>query len=165
MLNMIKGTGNDKLVEKALIDTYSQLGSNPSVTIPDGVDMDFMNMSSSSQNQLFEGFFDTLNAEQSKLILGQTMTTEDGSSLSQSEVHAAQQHILLNADKRYVLNFLNYKFNKFMPMFGAPEGGYFKFIESDSLSLSEQLDNDLKLQQLGVVFDEKYLREKYGIDE
>jgi len=165
MLNMIKGTGNDKLVEKALIDTYSQLGSNPSVTIPDGVDMDFMNMSSSSQNQLFEGFFDTLNAEQSKLILGQTMTTEDGSSLSQSEVHAAQQHILLNADKRYVLNFLNYKFNKFMPMFGAPEGGYFKFVESDSLSLSEQLDNDLKLQQLGVVFDEKYLREKYGIDD
>lgn len=165
MLELIEGTGNDKLVQKTLNDIGSDIGSGKRVNVPEGVNMDFKNLSSGSQNALFENFFDALNKEQSKLILGQTMTTEDGSSLSQSEVHSEQQQILLNSDKKFMLAFLNTQFKENMSLWSVPDGGYFAYNDSEQLSTAEQLDNDLKLMQLGYTFKPEYLKEKYGIDD
>jgi len=166
MLNMIKGTGNDKLTEKAITDVYDSIGSGASVNIPEGVDMDFKNLSSGSQNALFENFFDTMNGEQSKLILGQKLTTDEGSgSLSQAVVHAAQQGIILNADTKYLLSFLNSEFRQSLGLWGVSDTGYFAFDDSEQLTTSEKLDNDLKLMQLGYIFAPEYLKERYGIND
>ena len=58
-----------------------------------------------------------------KLVLGQTMTTEDGSSRSQAEVHERTQEDIFDADGKYVLDVLNYEFTKVLnQLFGLPEG-------------------------------------------
>ena len=158
---LIKYKGNDHLVKNAT--EQAMKGSNRQVTLPDGVDVEFVNQSSASQNVLFEGLHNTLNKEISKLILGQTMTTEDGSSRSQAEVHQTQQNEIFLADERFVLNFLNHKFREYLPNWGLPNDGYFQFMEKPDII--EQLVIDEKIKNLGYVFKPEYLKEKYNIDD
>jgi phage gp29-like protein len=76
--------------------------------LPDGIDVETSNQTSSSQNQLFENYVQYLDDNMTKLVLGQTMTTEDGSSRSQAEVHERVQDTIFDSDGKYILTLLNY---------------------------------------------------------
>ena len=158
----VKYKGRDVEGRNQLIAALKASGSGGIVSVPEGMDVDIQNMSSSSQNQLFENFMDYLNKEQSKLILGQTMTTDDGSSRSQAEVHEGEQEILMQADKMRLLNFLNYDFYDYLPRWGIPTGGVFQFGEVNDID--KMLERDLKLKALGYVFTQEQLQERYGLD-
>jgi phage gp29-like protein len=146
-------------VEEAL----KNLGSGGVLRMPDGIDTDIKSGASSSQNQLFENLIKTLNAEQSKLILGQTMTTDDGSSRSQADVHEGQQAIIEQTDRSFVLNWLNYTFIDYLKLWGInAEGGRFAFIET--LDVEAEIEKDLKLKALGYTFTPEQIAEKYGIE-
>lgn len=157
----VKYKGKDMEARNQLIAALKASGSGGIVSVPEGMDVDIQNMSSSSQNQLFENFMDYLNKEQSKLILGQTMTTDDGSSRSQAEVHEGEQAILLQGDKMRMLNFLNYDFYDYLPKWGIPPGGQFQFGEVQDID--KMLERDLKLKALGYVFTQEQLQERYGL--
>ena len=159
---LIKYSGNDMMLKNATENAMKKSGSNGQVAVPDGVEVDFVNKSSTSQNDLFEGFKNTLNAEQSKLILGQTMTTEDGSSRSQAEVHEEQQNEIFFADELYILNFLNYNFKPYLTNWGLPDTG--KFIFEKQETRAQQIAEDKALMDIGIVWTDQELREKYNID-
>jgi len=160
---LIKYSGNDIMLKNATENALKKTGANGQVAIPDGVDVDFINKSSTSQNQLFEGFTQKLNDEQSKLILGQTMTTDDGSSRSQAEVHQTQQNDIFFADEQYILAFLNFKFKKKLPNWGLNQEGTFTFKKRENILA--MLEQDKALKDLGYVFTPEYLKEKYNIND
>ncbi|MBK9357641.1 MAG: hypothetical protein IPN08_09695 [Bacteroidales bacterium] len=97
MMNYVELAGNnftvykDKTGDPKIATQIGQAEKNKSgsgyVQVPAGVEREIENQSSSQQNELFKGVHDLLNKELSKLILGSTMGIEDGSSLSQAEVH------------------------------------------------------------------------------
>lgn len=157
----IKYKGRDVENRNQLLNALKASGGGGIVSIPDGIEVDFQNMSSSSQNELFENFMDYLNKEQSKLILGQTMTTDDGSSRSQAEVHANEQELLLQSDKTKILNFLNYDFYDYFQKWGIKPGG--RFIFGENKDLNKMIDFDLKLKQLGYVFTQEEIKDRYGL--
>jgi phage gp29-like protein len=55
----------------------------------------------------FAKMIDYLNKELSKLFVGQTMTTEDGSSRSQSETHADMFEMIMQGYKQFITDIVN----------------------------------------------------------
>jgi hypothetical protein len=133
--------------------------------IPEGIDMEVTNLSSSSQNALFENYAAYIDKSQAKLVLGQTMTTEQGSSRSQAEVHERTQAEIFAADDRYILNFLNYEFYDFHKMFSLPSEGRWSFKEDSSVKQLREIEKDLKLKELGYTFTAEQIAEKYGLEK
>ncbi len=131
--------------------------------LPQGVAHEVTNMSSTSQNQLFENQYQALNDEMTKLVLGQTMTTEDGASRSQAEVHERTQNSIFDADAKNLLDVLNYDFVDIaVDLFGLEPGGEFVYVENTYGQTLDAIEQDMKLKEL-VQVDPDYFYEKYDI--
>lgn len=134
------------------------------LSVPEGMDMEFDNQTSTSQNQLFENYMKLLQEELAILILGQNMTTQDGSSRSQAEVHKAEQNDKFASDERYILDVLNYEFVDFLPLWGFEYDTSklkFKFLPNTSDELKRKLEEYKTLKDLGVVFTDNELRDTF----
>ena len=123
-----------------------------------GVDIEASNLSSSSQNQLFTDYVNYLDDQLTKLILGQTMTTEDGSSKSQAEVHERVQDTIFDSDAKYVTDYLNYDWFEIGIKYGV-NGGRWQYAESATTKMTQQLDVYKQLKELGYVFAQEQLEE------
>lgn len=123
-----------------------------------GVDIEASNLSSSSQNQLFTDYVNYLDDQLTKLILGQTMTTEDGSSRSQAEVHERVQDTLFDSDAKFVTDYLNYDWFEIGVKYGVT-GGRWQFAESATAKMTQQLEIYKQLKELGYVFMQEELQE------
>lgn len=157
-----RGTGDQEDLSD-LIKSVNDRGPGGVAQIPEGMDIQFDNQSSTSQNQLFEGYVKELKDRLTVLILGQTMTTQDGSSRSQAEVHEQQQEAKYSADEVYLLDVLNYEFKDYLSIWGfnIPEGAEFKYKPNTQAEIEEKLRNYERLRNLGVMFDEAELRETF----
>lgn len=118
------------------------------------------------KEEVFSGLIDYPNRELSKLILGQTMTTEDGASLSQSEVHERVADKYTLADKTYVRNLVMWELWDKLLLHGYPVAGFeFKWDETETLSKAELF----KIVQ-GIMKDSgyrvpaAYLKETFGVE-
>ena len=105
-----------------------------------------------------------LNKEISKLILGQTMTMEDGSSRSQAEVHERVAKQIEQADKEFLCSVVNDKLFPVLLRHGFSLNGLtFEFIEADSLKIEDQYKFEIELLKTGKYnIDPEYILQKYG---
>lgn len=128
------------------------------------LDLKFHNQSSSQQNALFKEREQSIRERLSILILGQTMTTMDGSSRAQAQVHESEQDDKYSSDEQFVLDVLNYEFIDYMKIW-FPEfnvsGKRFKFIPKNTDEIRKKLNYYEKLKNLGVVFSDEELRNKF----
>ncbi len=90
-------TKNDK---DALIAAVRSLGSDAAGIISKGTEIEFIEAAKNSGTQVFKLLADFCNAEMSKAVLGQTMTTEQGDKGARSlgEVHRAVEGDLQRDD-------------------------------------------------------------------
>ncbi|MDJ1494171.1 DUF935 family protein [Cytophagaceae bacterium DM2B3-1] len=109
-------------------------------------------------------FLQDLKEELSVLVLGQTMTTSDGSSRSQAEVHQQEQDKITQDDMQFVLNEINFNLKSKLEALGYPvAAGSFQFDQTDNTPINVQLDMDLKLKAAGLPIDDDYFYDKYKI--
>ena len=119
---------------------------------------------SGSSDDVHTRFIDSLKQELSILVLGQTMTTEDGSSRSQAEVHENEQEKITHEDKMLVSYVLNYHFKPLLAGLGYPvDKGHFQFDEGENLTPVEKADLYLKLSQL-VEIDQEQIYREFDLD-
>ncbi len=79
----------------------------------------------------------------SKLVLGNTMTVDDGSSYSQGKIHSETTDDIVASDKREIMFLINEKLFPFLINKGYPlEGKKFKWDNSEKLSIEKQADID-----------------------
>ncbi len=140
MMNYVELAGNnftvykDKTGDPKIATQIGQAEKNKSgsgyVQVPAGVEREIENQSSSQQNELFKGVHDLLNKELSKLILGSTMGIEDGSSLSQAEVHERTMGKVFQSDTRFVLDVLNYDFTDKLVIWNKNIAGRFEIAQT-----------------------------------
>lgn len=139
---------------------------NPGVSLPVGEDLDIKSLANTSQNQLFEGYMNYIDERLSIFILGQTMTTQDGASRSQAEVHESEQNNKFVADERRVIDELNYNFRDLLPLwFGDrvnPERVEFRFKPNTERELTQQIEVYKALTELGVAWTDAELRTKFA---
>jgi phage gp29-like protein len=103
-----------------------------------------------------------IDAQISKLIWGQTMMSDNGSSRSQSEVHERLTSDYVRLDQRNLTNYVNDNLFPKLIELGFPLEGYrFEFYEvEDTDSLFDQVT---KLLTAGFAVDPEFIANKFGI--
>jgi phage gp29-like protein len=84
--------------KKTLLRAVASVASDGAIAIPNSMVVELLEAKAGSNTDAFERACRYLDALVSKLVLGQTMTTDDGSSLSQAKVHEEVRLELLAAD-------------------------------------------------------------------
>ena len=126
--------------------------------------VEFIQSASSSGNPVFEALINNTNGEISKLFLGQTMTTEDGSSRSQAEVHENTKLSIMEMYYRKVEDAVNLKLIPMMQRHRIiSTTPVFEFMWSEKdMSQTEKIDAISKLAPY-FDFDPEYIDEFLGI--
>lgn len=129
----------------------------------EGTDIEIKESTKGDAFNVYDRRVDRANSELSKLVLGQTMTIEDGSSLSQSETHLKVLENLVRGDARMVRDVVNNQLLPRMVKHGFKvEGLRFDWNESVDYTPEQQL----AIERLVVGRYEvpgSYFEEKYGV--
>lgn len=119
-------------------------------------------------SDLYKGLASFCNAEISKHILGNTLTTEAGEKGTQAlgTVQRKAEERLLERDKRFVLNVLNYQMTDLFESFGInTRGGKFSFVSPKNTDPAGRVDIIVKLDSLGLPIDHDQLYEEFGLNK
>ena len=93
--------------KSALISALSALGTDASMIISKAAELDVVGINTTAHGDFYEKAERFFNQEISKVVLGQTMTTEDGSSLAQAKVHGEVRTDIRNADAQSLAETVN----------------------------------------------------------
>ncbi|MBL4876389.1 MAG: DUF935 family protein, partial [Cohaesibacteraceae bacterium] len=117
---------------------------------------------------VFKEFAEYLDGMISKAVLGQTMTTDDGSSQAQAEVHDRVRMDILQADAKQLSATINmHLIRPYVDMnFGVQEA-------YPTFKIEPQIPEDLdllsrvieRLAKLGLKISQKEIRDKFGLSE
>lgn len=118
--------------------------------------------------ELYEGLVERANNEISKLILGNTLTTEASSTGTQAlgTVHKKVEDRLTMADRNYILDVLNYEMTDILLAMGVnTQGGEFFFTDPQEVDLREKADIFMGLSNsFGLPISDDFLYEQFGIE-
>ena len=117
---------------------------------------------------VYDKLVERCNAELSKAILGNTLTTEASETGTQAlgTVHKEVEDELAKDDRRFILNVLNYDMTDIFRDLGInTEGGAFCFVELEKMSASEKADLFKKALDMGLPIDDDYMYEQLGIEK
>lgn len=159
--------GANKEETDQLADLLEQMVQDAIAVIPDDSSVEIQEANKSSSAEIFEKLIDKMNAEISKAILGQTLTTEIGStgSYAAANTHMSVRQDIIDSDKKLVESVINqlirwiYEINfsnQNIPIFEmyAPE--------DVDLTLAQR---DKILSETGVKFTKEYFIKTYGLED
>ncbi|MBB4287738.1 DUF935 domain-containing protein [Roseospira goensis] len=91
-----------------LVAAVAGIGTDAAAVLPESMRIEFQGISEGRGGaDLFERFARYLDEQISKAVVGQTMTTDDGSSLAQAQVHRGVQIDVAQADAAALANSVN----------------------------------------------------------
>ena len=128
--------------------------------------IEFIESKHSDAFMVFDKMIERCNSEISKLILGQTMTTDNGSSRSQAEVHERVLEQAAERDEQFIYSVLNDQLVPLMNALGFGLDGFSISIkQDDELTLKEKGLFDIELIKTGkYIMSPEYIKEKYGTE-
>ncbi len=97
-------TVQDQMV---LLRAVRSIGSDAAAIIPADMEISFQQMNGSQGHNVYERLINYTDKKISMLVIGQTMTAEDGSSLGQAKVHNEVRHDIMRADGRQLSATIN----------------------------------------------------------
>ena len=115
----------DEKTRVALEKMMEAYGGANYAILPKGADFKLHEAVKGTAGDLYKGLKDACNDEISKIILGNTLTTEQGDKGSRSlgEVHAEVEQSKFQSDQRFILAILNGPFKAILKTFGFNVGG------------------------------------------
>lgn len=159
--------GASKDETETFADLLENMVNDAVAVIPDDSSVEIQEANKSSSAEIYEKLIDKMNAEVSKAILGQTLTTEIGNSGSYaaSQTHMQVRKDLVDSDKKLVENTINqliawiYEIN-----FQGNEVPVFEMYEIEDVDL-ELAQRDKILSDTGVKFTKEYFIKTYGFED
>ncbi len=163
-IRIAKVASQSETVKKEVAGWLEEMGSAPYGVFPIGTEIEIKENTKADAFNVFYQKIKALDAEMSKLILHQTMTTDNGSSRSQGEVHENTYKELITADKKQLLSLLNENLVPAMRAIGynIPEGHKIKI--NQTKDPNEQIKIDGELMRSGVRLKSTYLEKTYGVE-
>jgi len=115
-------------------------------------------------HKIYKEFIEHINRELSKMVLGQTMTTDDGSSRSQAEVHERQLNDWQTADRRFVKYIVEKEVFRIMRRHSlmTQQPRFFKWDSDEKLSKLQQLEIVTRLKQAGFKPNKDQVEDTFG---
>lgn len=93
---------------EVLFRAVANIGTDAAAVLPESMKIDFVSAINGSANEkVFESLARWVDEQTSKAVLGQTMTSDDGSSQAQANVHNEVRHDIAKADAKSVKGTLN----------------------------------------------------------
>ncbi len=86
--------------KRVLLRAVRNLATDAAAIIPMGMEIEFVEAKGGSGNAVFGAMADYLDKQVSKAVIGQTMTTDEGSSRAQSEIHDEVRLDIRKADAK-----------------------------------------------------------------
>lgn len=152
--------------QKAVDDAHEmlrQMGHNFSAVFDEGTEIQLVENAKGDAFNVYDRRIDRANSELSKLVIGQTMTIEDGSSLSQSETHLKVFQNLVESDCDMVRDMVNNRLIPRMVADGFPVKGLrFDWDYSIDYTPEQQVAIETMIADRYDVAPE-YFTEKYAI--
>lgn len=151
-------------VKKEVAGWLEEMGSAAYGVFPIGTEVEIKENSKADAFNVFFQKIKALDAELSKLVLHQTMTTDSGSSRSQGEVHQDTLEQVTIADDNLQLAFLNDCLLPAMRFIGydIPEGYSIGIVPT--LDVDKQITIDDKLMTHGFIPTKEYVERVYGME-
>jgi phage gp29-like protein len=154
--------------KRVLLRAVRDLSTDAAAIIPKGMEIDFHEVSGGSGNGLFGNMAEYLDKQISKGVLGQTMSTDDGSSLAQAQVHEDVRHDIARADARQLAVTANRDLIRpFVDFNFGPQERYptvvWPVVEAEDIkALAEVVD---KMVGLGMEVSADKMRERMGFED
>jgi hypothetical protein len=142
--------------------TLANMGRSAWGVVDRESEIEIIETSKKDAYMVYDKRMDRCDKEISKRVYGQTMLMDNGSSLSQSEVHMKLAEQISDADRRFLTFHMNERLIPFLTKHGYPfENLTFKYDDSQELSFEEQLKVDQWLiQYFEVELD--YFKDQYN---
>ncbi len=162
-MRVARTTTRDKEEWNRLQSIMKNSGSNLSIITGMDTEVQFVESGKGDAFKVYDKRIDRANSELSKLAIGQTMTIEDGSSLSQSETHLKIFMNLVNSDARMLRDSVNNKLIPRLIRMGFPlEGCRFEYDEAIDYTPEQQVAYETMISDRFEV-DPSYFAEKYNM--
>ncbi|MFL1781471.1 DUF935 domain-containing protein [Candidatus Hepatincolaceae symbiont of Richtersius coronifer] len=149
-----------------LLQAVTDIGVDFAAIIPQEMQIEFIDAKVNSNGDLYRNYINYLDEQLSKIVLGQTMTTDSGSSLSQAQVHNEVRQIIQKADAIDLADTINRDLIKPLIDLNFGEQEFYPFLEFD---FSKEEDKSLlmniyeKTHNMGIPFSISEFREKIGV--
>ncbi|HCD1461934.1 TPA: DUF935 domain-containing protein, partial [Citrobacter freundii] len=163
--------GNNASPEQiqTLLDAIASLASDAGCAIPDSMKLEMQEAASrNSGGTLFKEMAEWCDAQISKAVLGQTMTTDDGSSRAQAEVHNGVRMDIAKWDAWQLSNTLSeFLVRPYVDMNYGPQEHYPRVV----LRISKPEDLKVLVDALSPLIDRgmevqmSEIRDKFGLSE
>jgi len=153
----------------AMEDAMNQ-GSASVFICPDGTTLEFVEAGNKTGSaEVYASLIERCNAEMSKAVLGNTLTTEASETGTQAlgTVHRKVEDELTDQDGHFILNILNYEMTDIFATLGVnTEGGEFVFVEEEELTLIQKAELLQKAHDtFQLPMSDDYLYETLGIEK
>ncbi|MDO5608268.1 MAG: DUF935 family protein [Capnocytophaga sp.] len=163
-IRIAKIASQSDTVKNEVAGWLEEMGSAPYGVFPLGTEVDIKENSKSDAFQVFYRKIEALDKELSKLILHQTMTTENGGSKAQGSVHENTLDEVVYADEKKMLAFLNDKLVPAMRNLGYNIPDNAKISIGKTTDPAEQIKIDGILMAQGYVLKQEYVEQTYGVE-
>ena len=162
-IRIAKTTARDPKDRSQIENMLSSMGAAAWGLFPDGTDIDIKETTRGDAFNVYDKRIDRANSELSKGILNQTMTIDNGSSLSQSEVHLEVFENVVEKDADLVKDIVNDQLLPRMVKHSFPvKGLHFEWDNSIDYTPEQQLEYEKMILDRFEV-DPKYLIDKYSV--
>lgn len=140
------------------------VGSNASAVIDVDDVIQFVEAAKGDSFNVYDKFIERMNSELSKLIVGQTGTTDMGKNRGSDDVHQNVADEYGARDQWYLESFINTRFIPFLQNLGfaIPKGASCKVEKEDDFEVKELAKLTTDLLKFGTV-DEDYILKTFGI--
>lgn len=162
-MRIARTTTRDPKEYKRIEDMIYQGASNLGMVTDMNTEIQFVESGKGDAFNVYDKRIDRANSELSKLTIGQTMTIEDGSSLSQSQTHLQVFMNLVESDRDLLRDIINNQLIPKLIKLGFPlKGLRFEWDDAVDYTPEQQVTYETMIADRYDV-DPSYFAEKYGM--
>ncbi|TCU35440.1 DUF935 domain-containing protein [Rhizobium azibense] len=154
--------------KRTLLKAVASIANDAAAIIPQGMDIEFHEVSGNNGAAVFGGLLEYIDKQISKLVVGQTMTSDDGSSLGQAKIHNEVRLDILRADGKQLARTANRDLMRpFVDLNFGPQEHYpaVQLLVPDPEDVVALTDAVAKMMPFGLRVKQAEIREKIGLSD
>lgn len=163
-IRIAKVASQSETVKNEVAGWLEEMGSAPYGVFPTGTEIEIKETSTTDAFNVFFKKIEALDKELSKLVLHQTMTTENGASKAQGSVHENTLGEVVFSDEKKMLAFLNIRLIPAMRLLGYKIPDKAKIGVEKTIEPEKQIKIDSQLLSNGYILKQKYVERTYGVE-
>ena len=164
-LRVGKTNVRDKALRENMFYMLENMGRSAFAVLDHDDTIEMISDKKTDAYQVFDKLIERANSEVSKLVTGSTMTVDDGSSRSQSEVHERTAQAIDKDDSIFLEELVN---NRLIPFLNEYHDfnikGVFMWDSTERMTLADQFKRDIELiKSKAYKIPADYITETYGV--